>query len=318
MNKKLSLFYFLVIAFLALTPFLGTVGLSLDKIFQSTDPEHRIFFELRIPRLILCFSAGASLALLGAVYQMIFHNSLAEPYVLGVSTASTLGVFLFEHFLFQFSPLYGQMFAGLLSAVVYSLLLFTLTRKVLRNPERIILFGMGANFFLSSVLFLLISYFQSSVGSNSIRWLFGQVPWLDLKTAVTLFAISAFLSLLLLAQSRKIDILALGDGVAKSMGVDPKITRRNLLILSSILLGLVSSSMGTVGFVGLVAPHAVRLWLKPVKTKDLLIHSLFLGGAFLSLSDAVSRVLIPPVEFPVGVITTFLGGPLFLYLLWKR
>ncbi len=317
-SKHLYFFYTFVLVSIAISPFLGSVELSLSKIFDVSSPEHRIFFDLRIPRLLLCFAAGASLALLGAIYQMLFHNPLAEPYVLGVSTASTLGVFLFEHYLSQYLGTYFQGIAGLISAVLYSLLLITLSKKNLRNPERIILFGMGSNFFLSSVLFLLVSYFQSAIGSGSVRWLFGQVPWLDMQMALIIFGSSAVICTLLLLQSKKIDILSLGDGVAKSMGVDPQTSRRNILILSSFLLGMTSSAIGTVGFVGLVAPHAVRLWLKPNQTRPLFFYSLILGGAFLAFSDAISRSALPPVEFPVGVVTTFLGGPIFLYLLWKR
>ena len=317
--NKTTFFYLLLTLFVLVAPFLGAVKISLVQLFDINSVDFRIFSTLRLPRILLCFSAGASLALLGVIYQLLFHNSLAEPYVLGVSTASTLGIFLFESGMAHVTGFSKyQPLAGILVAVLYVVILMRLSKKVLRSPERVILFGMGANFFLSSVLFLLVSYFQLSVGSNSLRWLFGQVPWLDLPTALTVLGLSVLLMFYLIRQHRKVDVLSLGDGVAKSMGVDPQATRRNLLFVSSVLLGMIASSIGTVGFVGLVAPHAVRLWLKPTQTKYLFIHTLFLGGAFLVFSDAISRSLLPPIEFPVGVITTFLGGPVFLYLLWKR
>lgn len=317
--NKTTFFYLLLTLFVLIAPFLGAVKISLVQLFDINSVDFRIFSTLRLPRILLCFSAGASLALLGVIYQLLFHNSLAEPYVLGVSTASTLGIFLFESGMAHVTGFSKyQPLAGILVAVLYVVILMRLSKKVLRSPERVILFGMGANFFLSSVLFLLVSYFQLSVGSNSLRWLFGQVPWLDLPTALTVLGLSVLLMFYLIRQHRKVDVLSLGDGVAKSMGVDPQATRRNLLFVSSVLLGMIASSIGTVGFVGLVAPHAVRLWLKPTQTKYLFIHTLFLGGAFLVFSDAISRSLLPPIEFPVGVITTFLGGPVFLYLLWKR
>ncbi len=318
-SKNIFLFYVLIALFVLVAPFIGSVKLSFSELMHLESIDFKIFSSLRLPRVLLCFSAGASLALLGVIYQMLFHNNLAEPYVLGVSTASTLGIFLFENFMMKYAGMSRfQPLAGIFTSMVYVVILMRLSKKVLRSPERVILFGMGANFFLSSVLFLLVSYFQYSVGSNSLRWLFGQVPWLDMTTAMSILLISVLLMFSLIRKHRQIDILSLGDGVAKSMGVDPQNTRRNLLFISSVLLGLIASSIGTVGFVGLVAPHAVRLWLKPNQTKSLFIHTLFLGGAFLVFSDAVSRSIMPPVEFPVGVITTFLGGPVFLYLLWKR
>lgn len=319
LNKNILFFYLLLTLFVLMAPFLGSVNISLGNLLDFDSVDFRIFSTLRLPRVLLCFAAGASLALLGVIYQMLFHNNLAEPYVLGVSTASTLGIFLFESGVMRLEGLSKyQPLAGIVTAVLYVILLMRLSKKVLRSPERVILFGMGANFFLSSVLFLLVSYFQLSVGSNSLRWLFGQVPWLDLSTALFILILSVVVMAYLIHQHRKVDILSLGDGVAKSMGVDPQGTRQNLLFVSSVLLGIIASSIGTVGFVGLVAPHAVRLWLKPTQTKYLFIHTLFLGGAFLVFSDAISRSILPPLEFPVGVITTFLGGPVFLYLLWKR
>ena len=117
---------------------------------------------------------------------------------------------------------------------------------------------------------------------------------------------------------RSLDALALGDGVARTLGYSPPKTRNGILGISSVLIALVVSFTGAIGFVGLIVPHAVRLVFRPATTRMLFVISFVVGAGFLVLSDVLARSLVPPLEFPIGIITTLVGGPIFLYLLWRR
>ncbi len=296
-------------------------GVPLDwgQALLADTADHRVLLELRFPRVVFVFFAGALLACVGAVYQILFHNPLAEPYVLGISSAATLGIAIGEAFFgIAAQSLISQGIGLAGAAVVTALILILSLLGRSQEKERITLFGLGINFLLSSLLFLLLSYQSQTVGGGSLRWLFGQVPWLNVQQA-THFALftAAGLALLVLA-ARSLDALAFGDGVCRTLGYSARRIRVFFLILSSALVAWMVSFTGTIGFVGLVVPHGVRLVFHPSSSRCLLALCAPVGGIFLLLSDTLSRSLLPPMEFPVGVVTTLLGGPLFLVLLWKR
>jgi iron complex transport system permease protein len=177
---------------------------------------------------------------------------------------------------------------------------------------------MALNFDFSSAVFLLLSYVNQQMGGGSLRWIFGQVPWLSLRE-VAWFATGIIPLLVVeLIYARHLDAIAMGDAVARTLGFSPKTVRPILLIVSSIHISLIVSISGAIGFVGLIVPHAVRLFFHPSSTRTLQLLSFVLGAVFLILSDTLSRKLLPPFEFPIGIITTLFGGPLFLLLLWRR
>jgi iron complex transport system permease protein len=303
---------FLVAAF-------GAEPLVGSDILKPGTISHRIFFELRLPRILLACLIGGSLAALGSTYQTLFHNPLAEPYVLGVSSAVTLGIAIAQVFWHLSSQ---SIFAGLLGLgaggiLIAGLVLLSLARGE-RQMERLILFGMGLNFVLSSALFLLLSYSSQQVGGGSLRWIFGQVPWVSWAELGGLALVALPLLIAIAIYGRTLDALSLGDTVARTLGVEPVRSRAILLMLSSTALAAIVFFSGSIGFVGLVVPHGVRLVFRPSSSRSLLGLSFVLGGAFLCLADLVSRVVLPPLEFPIGIITTLVGGPLFLLLLWRN
>lgn len=297
-------------------PFFGAEPLAFSSLSDTASVGHRILFELRLPRLIAVLTAGAALALLGGTYQTLFHNRLAEPYLLGVSNAVTLGLAGAE-ILFHVAPQsYIAGAAGFFGAALVTSITLALHR--FRPRTELTLFGMGIQFLLSSVLFLLLSFHAQSLGGGSLRWLFGQIPWMSLSQALVFVALALPFFIGLFVGGRALDALSLGDSVARTLGVSPEKSRGWLLILSSGLVALVVSFTGAIGFVGLVIPHAARLVFRPSSTRQLFAQSALLGGAFLALADVLSRVLLPPMEFPIGIITTVIGGPIFLYLLGRR
>lgn len=301
----------LIIAFfvaLAICPFFGA----------EWTIDHAILFGLRMPRLLFAALVGGCLAMLGATYQVLFHNPLSEPYVLGVSSGATLAVVLGEMFLKIVAVSIAGGLLGVVGGVSVAIviILFANVRSEER-PEHLILFGVGINFVVSSLLFILLSFqFQSS--SSNFRFLFGQIPWLSWSEVGWTSAVGLPLLLILWLFGRKLDALSFGDETARTMGTNPGTTRNAILILTSLLVSLLVIYTGSIGFVGLAIPHVASLWIKPQGTRALLFSSFFLGGIFLMVSDVASRVILPPFEFPIGTVTTILGGPILLFLLWKR
>jgi iron complex transport system permease protein len=304
------------LAVLAATPFFGGEPVSFGSLSDAASTGYRLFFELRLPRFLAVVTAGASLALLGGTYQTLFQNPLAEPYLLGVSTAVTLGLAGGE-ILLGVSPqsVLGSSL-GFLGAALVTLAILFLHRY--RPRSELILFGMGTQFVLSSILILILSYHSQTAGGGSLRYIFGQVPWPSSKQALFYAGLSLPFLAGLFIGGRSLDALSLGDSVARTLGVSPERSRGWLLLLSSGLVALVVSFAGAIGFVGLVVPHAIRLVFRPSSTRKLFAASALLGATFLAFSDSLSRWLLPPMEFPIGVITTVIGGPLFLILLARR
>jgi iron complex transport system permease protein len=318
-NLRLSFLLVLSFAAIVLLPFWGAETILFSELGNPQSLSYRILFELRVPRIVLLFIVGGSLAMLGGTYQVLFHNPLAEPYILGVSSAVTLGAVLSEVVLHLNPHTLGGMVFPIAGALIVTALLLILSfSKFGREPERVVLFGMGLNFLLSSALFLILSYYSQQMGVGSMRWLFGQIPWVTAPEAATfsLVALPFIVGILLL--SRQLDALSLGDTVARTLGVSPLVSRNIILVTTSIFIAVLVSLTGSIGFLGLVVPHACRLLFRPSSTRLLLSFSFLLGAIFLAVADVSSRTLLPPFEFPPGILTTIIGAPPFLYLLWKR
>lgn len=316
--RSLSLGLLLLITLgLALT--YGATDIRWADLLSPSTPSYSVFWSLRLPRVLLVAIVGATLALLGATYQILFHNPLAEPYLLGVSNAVTLGIAIAE-LVFQVPPeSFGSQLAGVVAALIVTSLIAALALSPLgQEISRITLFGIGLQFTLSATLFLLLSYFSQQMGGGSLRWLFGQVPWLSLSQVGYLGSFALAICGTVLLHARHLDALSLGDSVARTLGVPAVRTRNLLLLLTSILIAAIVACAGAIGFVGLVIPHAVRLMFRPQSSRSLLLHCLWIGPLFLILCDWFARSLFPPLEFPLGVLTAAIGGPLFLILLWRR
>lgn len=298
---------------------LGVALLPLGGAEAVWPPFHsEIILGLRLPRLLFAALVGGCLSMLGATYQILFHNPLSEPYVLGVSSGATLAVVASEVFLGIHAISLAGAACGMLGGIAVALVILAFSAyRSHERPEHLVLFGVGMNFVLASLLFLLLS-FQLQSSSTNYRFLFGQIPWVSPRESMMAWAAMFPIPVILWLFGRRLDALSFGDETARSWGVSPVTTRNVLVLTTSLLISGLVIFTGSIGFVGLAIPHVVRLGLKPQSSRGLLFGCFFLGGAFLMGADVVSRVLLPPFEFPIGTITTLLGGPLFLYLLWKR
>lgn len=312
---------------LAVAPWLGAEPLDpLEGLRQlwaaDPGPDARIL-SLRLPRIALGFVAGASLAITGAAFQTLLRNALATPYTLGVSFAGALGAFLalaVDPLRFRLGPVSSvSVFAfGLAAATV--LLLERLARRSRRlSTHELLLAGVTLNFFFGAAI-LLLRFLTDPLRLRAMdHWMMGGLQvgsWVELAPLPPLLLPGL---VLLLGQARALDQLAFGEELAASRGVDVLRSQRMILLAGSLVTAAVVAVTGPIGFVGLLAPHAVRGWIGPAH-RALLPAAALAGGSFLVLADALTRSL--PVagrgsELPVGVWTALVGAPLFLALLLR-
>jgi ABC-type Fe3+-siderophore transport system permease subunit len=302
---------------------IGTAEVSLHNIVALVsgsagpeDPARLILLRIRLPRIILAGLAGFSLALGGVVFQALLRNPLADPFILGVSSGSAFGAIIGILLGFTFSAGIPFMsFAGALLAVCLVLALGT--RKMGMESSTILLTGVILNAFFTAVIMFFISIVADSRLHTMLFWLYGDLSQSRYAPLVLLTPALIAASLILFGFAKELNLITTGEEIAFQLGVDVEKAKRTCLVLVSLLIGLVVSFSGLIGFVGLIVPHLARMAFG--SDHRLLIPAASLGGAtFLIAADTLARVLISPSELPVGVITAFLGAPFFLYLLRAR
>ncbi|HIC46620.1 MAG TPA: iron ABC transporter permease [Methylophaga aminisulfidivorans] len=282
--------------------------------------QQQILLDIRLPRVLFAFVAGAGLSLCGMVFQAMFHNPLATPFTLGVASGASFGaactVFLgLNVTLLGFDVITVGAFIGALVAITFVFFISQLQRGF--SSETLLLTGVATSFFFSSLI-LFIQYLSDMTDSFMImRWLMGGLSSASYHSLLQLIPIVTISTAIILWLSRELNLLMAGDDIALSRGVSVKQVRYLLFFSTSLCVGGIVALCGPIGFIGMMVPHICRLligtdhrWLTPA--------TLMFGGGFLILCDAVARLLIAPAEIPVGVITTLLGGPFFLWLLIKR
>jgi iron complex transport system permease protein len=283
---------------------------------EAGSPAVDIVRGIRLPRILLASLVGASLATSGVLFQALLRNPLADPFILGVSGGAALGAIAVLSLGGVVGLGYGAVppaaFAGSLVAI---LLLYVVAGRGSRvSATGLLLTGVVFNAFASAAIIFLASLSDMLEGSRIFIWLIGNlsasrmdvIPWLVVFLAAGLCA--AFFS------ARGLNVLALGEEAAEQLGIETERFKRVLLLASSLMVGAAVSVSGLVGFVGLIIPHGLRLWIGP--DHRLLLPAAALGGAsFLVVCDTVARSLLAGRELPVGAITALVGGPLFLFLL---
>lgn len=289
------------------------------KIAQSAN---NIIWFIRVPRVLLAIFVGIALSISGAVMQATVQNPLADPYILGVSSGATLGATFAIMVGFGTSSIFSQIgltfsaFIGALIATILVLVLSTVGGK--STATKLILSGTIISALCSSISNFIIYFSNNKEGIKTITfWLMGSLAaakWTDIPTVVSIvFTITIFM----LTQSRPLNVLLLGDEAAMTLGISLGIYRQLFMILTALLTGVVVSHTGTIGFVGLIIPHIIRGFFGS-DHKKLLPLSALLGAIFLVSTDLIARSIIENVELPIGIITSFIGAPIFIYILVKR
>jgi iron complex transport system permease protein len=293
------------------------ISLGICVLYSIWDrPDMNILWQVRFPRLLLTVITGMSLAGIGSVYQLMLANPLAEPYILGISSGAAFGSILLASLgLLVLMPL-----GGFIGAILTMLLVWRLAQKHgIFDRSRLIIAGVIVGMFFSSGISLLMYLNREdtvlilSTLMGNLGRIFSQSEWVLFQgLSVLALAILAWLFL----KSRALDIMSSSDHYASSVGIDVHRTRIQIFVLSSILIGIVVSYAGIIGFVGLITPHIIRL-LIPGTQKKVFLSSLVFGASFLVLADFVAKS-ITVIELPVGVVTSAIGCPFFIWLLLKK
>lgn len=283
---------------------------------RAPDPvDVQIIWDLRAPRVLMALVVGAGLSVAGCALQAMVRNPLADPYVMGTAEGATLGAVA----VLVLGPAalggLGVSMAAFLGAMASMLAVFALARS--RSgyaPGRLILSGVALGYMFSAVTGILQFIADPRELRGVLFWLLGSVAgsqWNDLGLpAAIVIAGTAWLTL----QARHLNALALGEESAVALGVDVRRFRIQLMVVTSVLVGVVVAVSGSIGFVGLMVPHAARLLVGPDHRRVLPL-SLLLGGAFLGTVDILARVVAAPSELPLGIFTAAAGAPFFIWLL---
>lgn len=283
----------------------------------SQDPGRQaIFFDIRLPRVLLGACVGASLAIAGAALQALLRNPLAEPYLLGVSNGAALGTMLafvvFGNYVFA-RPLLAFTGAAAASVLVYSL---AKTRAGM-NVERLVLSGVIVTTFLSSVIIMLTTLLDAARLRSFTFWLLGDLSQATWSGVYLSFGAAVIATIILSSQSKALNLMMLGERDAVDFGVETGRVRLVVFGASSLVVGAAVAASGSVGYVGLIVPHLLRLAFGS-DNRIVVPMSAIAGAAFVVLADLAARVAIAPRELPVGAVTALLGAPLFIYLLRKN
>ena len=293
----------------------------IDPAALFTDSFSRtLFFRLRLPRVLMGLVIGASLALTGGALQALFRNPLAEPYTLGVSGGGALGASLaiamgWSARVFGIPLVFVASFAGAMLAV-------SLVRTIARTgavvlPGALLLSGVAVNLVSAAGVVTILYLTDPASSMRILRWMVGSLDVVGLEPIGRMLLVLAPAWLALLALSRQLNLLAIDEDTAATLGVNIRRCEMMTHALCSLIVGVTVSTGGAIGFVGLIVPHAVRLTFGE-DLRIVLPGSLLLGAAFLILADALARTVLPSNELPVGAITGLLGGPAFLWLLRRR
>lgn len=285
------------------------------------DPtQDQIIWVFRLPRVLLAVIVGAALAVSGTALQAMTRNPLSDPYIFGVSSGASVGAVLVITLGSTVMGGVSLSLAAFVGALLSMILVYVLAQQQGRaTPMRLVLAGVALSYVLSAVTSYLVLRSATPGGGAAavLTWLAGSLggaKWeqLGLPSAVVVLA-----TFLLLAQSRPLNALLAGDETATGLGVNVERFRQQLFVITSLLVGVVVAVSGSIGFVGLMIPHLVRMVVGSDHRRVLPTVALG-GGVYLVLVDLVGRTIMAPQELPVGIVTAALGGPFFLWLLRRR
>ncbi|MCY7375184.1 MAG: iron ABC transporter permease [Pyrinomonadaceae bacterium] len=298
---------------LTIAVLLGSEKLSF---FALDENQQTILFDVRLPRILLGATVGASLALAGASLQSLLRNPLAEPYLLGVSNGAALGTMLAFVFFANFDwarPIFAIVGAGLATFTVYQLA----KSRAGMNVERLVLSGVIVTTFFSSILVLLTTLLDAAKLRSFTFWLLGDLSQAT-KSGFYLTLICAILGTIILSsQARALNLMMIGERDAFDFGVETNKVRLIVFTTASALVGISVAASGSVGYVGLIVPHLIRLTIGS-DNRLVIPFSAIAGAIFVVAADTAARTAIAPRELPVGAITALIGAPLFIYLLRRN
>lgn len=306
-----------VVAF-AVGNIMGTMNISVADIIETIGGNHsgvenKVIWNIRLPRMILAALVGINLALSGAILQGVMKNPLADPSIIGISSGAGLfGILILVVFpqLQNLVPIAA--FGGAMLAAV---IIYSLAWKGGIEPTRIVLSGVAVSALFSAGISAILVFFSDRV-HGALTFMNGSLSsrsWGEVETILPYTVIGVVLAVIF---ANKLNILVLGDDVARGLGLNVELTRLGFTALAALLAASAVSVVGLLGFVGLIVPHSVRLILGN-NYKIMFPASALLGAALVMFSDTFARTVLSPTEIPVGIVMAVLGVPFFLFLLRK-
>jgi len=320
-------FVFVIVAILSIS--LGTADIGLMKILRGifgwvsdpvrgwTDTDRVIVFQVRLPRIILAGIVGAALSVAGVVFQSLFRNPLADPYILGISSGSAVGAILaiISGAGLSFLSIPAASFCGALLTIM---LVLGIARTGYRfQTNTLLLAGVIVGSFFSAIIMFLVSITQDERLHSIIFWLMGDLSLSKYNEIIIVTPFVIVGCLIIYLHAHPLNLIVTGEETALQLGVEVERVKRLLLITASLITGVVVSVSGVIGFVGLIVPHMMRMVFGSDHRLLLPVSGLFCLS-FLVLADTIARTIIAPVELPVGVITAIFGAPFFIYLLRRK
>ena len=290
---------------------------NLDEILNSTIFD--IIWGVRMPRVLLGAFAGMALAVVGVIMQATIQNPLGDPYILGLSSGASLGATF--SILIGFSGVlssFGAPLGAFLGALIASIFVYFLAKIGGRiTPFKMILAGMVISSICSSLTSLIIFLSKDNEGIRTVNfWMMGSLAGAEWSNIILPIAISVIPLIYFFTQYRNLNLMVLGDETSITLGLNIERYRKIYMILSSLITGVIVSVCGTIGFVGIMIPHIVRL-IFGTDHKTLLPFSALVGAIFLIWADVVARCAITNMELPIGIITSVIGAPFLLWLMVK-
>ncbi len=306
------LFLLASLSLLIAAPFFGQIALPLDELIQPQSMAHQVFMQIRLPRVLLAFLVGGILSLGGLVFQVVFRNPMSTPYTLGVASGATLFTAIaIIAGLGAYSPLFA--FVGAMMTV---LILFAVASRFGGyNPTTLLLVGIALGFFYAAALMVMYALSTLQESYEILRFTMGSLDIVGFGQIGILTAATALLLLIIRYYKEAFKALLVSYEFAFLQGIHVKKLSYTLLFGVSVAVGAAVSLTGPIGFVGLIIPHMLAT-LYQQSAEKLLVPSFFYGGVFLVLCDLIARSLAD-ATLPIGVVTSFVGAPFFIYLLLR-
>ena len=295
---------------------LGTAE-TIGTLLGGGTPEQRlIVLGLRLPRALLGLLVGGGLALAGATFQALLRNPLAEPYILGISGGAATGAVAVLALGLGAGVAWSLPLASFAGAVLAIGLVFGVAGAADRalDVRVVLLAGVVVGSFFTAAVAFILSMSEAQAMRGAVLWMMGSLAGADWRAVGVVAAYTLPASLLLLGLARALNVLSIGEETASYLGTDVERTKRAGFLIASLITAAGVAAAGVIGFVGLVVPHAVRLVVGS-DYRVLMPLSFLAGATFLTLADVLARSVLAPTEVPIGVVTAFVGVPLFLVLL---
>lgn len=289
--------------------------IKLDDIKETSK---LIILNLRLPRVLLASLVGAGLSVVGACFQSIFKNPMADPYTLGVSSGAAFGATLTIVLNLSGSFLgIGCMSIGaFIGALITVIIVYFIARVGSKIPTTtLLLSGIAISFMLSSFISLIMIFKREEI-ENIVMWTMGSISTASWQQIILVFPFVVIGIGLLYIFTRELNIMLLGDDTAKNLGVDIDKIKKILVVVCTIIVAVIVSVSGVIGFIGLIIPHFIRMVFGS-DNRAVIPFSALGGALFLIICDTIARSLVPPMDIPVGIITSILGVPFFINLLYK-